>query len=226
VIAYIPGNSPVHKADARVKIMYLAFFLLILVTKDSLEVILPFSLVTLLLYYISKIPLSQPVRDLGNGWLLFLLPILLHLLVNPALGLYYGIVSSLFLLNIILVSLLNIYTSEIKSLLQALVFLKVPSELAFMLVISLRFLPLMQEQLTKIRVSQALRGYELKPFSLPIPLIVPMMHSSLKRAMQLAISLESRGFDSEHINIAMELQLTKMDYMLLFMLPLMVFALF
>ncbi|MCX6775303.1 MAG: energy-coupling factor transporter transmembrane component T [Candidatus Micrarchaeota archaeon] len=226
MILYIPGNSPVHKADARVKILYLVFFLLILFTKDTLGVILPFSLVTLLLYYTSGISLLRPVRDLGSSWLLLLVPILLHLLVNPSLGLYYGVVSSLFLLNVILLSLLNVYTTEIKSLLQALVFLKVPSELAFMLVISLRFLPLMQEQLTKIRVSQALRGYETKPFSLPIPLIVPLMHSSLKRAMQLAISLESRGFDSEHINIAMELQLSKIDYVLLFLLPLMVFAVF
>lgn len=226
MIAYIPRNSLVHKADARVKILYLVFFLLILFTKGTLGVILPFSLVTLFLYYISGISLTQPVRDLGNSWLFLLVPILLHLLINPSSGLYYGIVSSLFLLNVLLVSLLNIYTTEIKSLLQALVFLKVPSELAFMLIMSLRFLPLMQEQLTKIRVSQALRGYETKPFSLPIPLIVPLMHSSLKRAMQLAISLESRGFDSEHINIAMELQLGKMDYVLLFLLPPMVFALF
>jgi len=226
MIAFIPGNSPVHRADARVKILYLAFFLLVLVTKDTLEVILPFSLATLLLYYASGISLRQPLKDLGNGWLLIMLPIPLHLLVNPSVGLYYGVVSSLFLLNMLLISLLNIYTTEVKSLLQALVFFKVPSELAFMTTISIRFLPIMQEQMNKIRVSQALRGYETRPLSLPIPLIVPLMHSSLKRAMQLAISLESRGFDPEKINVAVELELRRTDYLLLFLLPIILFALF
>jgi len=226
MIAFIPGNSSIHRVDARVKILYLAFLLLILVTKGSLEVILPFSFVTLLLYRVSGISLVQPLKDLGKGWLFIMLPIPLHMLVNPGAGLYFGVVSSLFLLNMILISLLNIYTTEIKSLLQALVFFKVPSELAFMLTISIRFLPLMQEQMTRIKVSQALRGYETKSLSLPMPLIVPLMHSSLKRAMQLAISLESRGFDPENINVAIDLELHKMDYLLLILLPIVFFALF
>jgi energy-coupling factor transport system permease protein len=226
MIALIPKDSPIHKVDARVKILYLLFILFILITKQSFEILIALSLTTMMLYLLSGIPITQPLKDLGKGWIFVVLPILLHWLINPQVGIYLGVLSSLSLLNMLLISLLNMYTTEIKSILQALIFFKVPSELAFMLAISIRFLPLMQEELNRIRISQALRGYELCPFSLPIPLIVPLLHSSLRRAMELAISLESRGFDPENIHVAVELELGATDYLLLLLLPLLLFLIF
>jgi len=226
MLVFIPRSSPIHRVDARVKILYLLFLLFILVVKQSFEVLIIFSLLTIVLYHIANIPLKQSFEDFGTGWLFILLPILLHVLINPQTGIYTGVMSSLFLLNILLISLLSIYTTEVKSILQALVFFKVPSELAFIVTISIRFLPLMQEELDRIRISQALRGYELSPLSLPLPLIVPLLHSSLRRAMELAISLESRGFDPENIHVAVELELGAADYLLLLLLPILLFLLF
>jgi energy-coupling factor transport system permease protein len=220
MITFIPGDSPLHKADARVKILYLISMLFVIIAKQDLAVLAAFSLITVSLYTLGGIPIAQPLRDLGWNWIFIMVPVLLHLLVNPQTGIYSGILSSVFLLNLILISLLYIYTTEVKSLLQALVFFKVPTEFAFMLTIAISFLPLMQEELNRIRISQAVRGYELAPFSVPIPLIVPLLNSSLKRAMELAISLESRGFDSENIHIAVDLRLAPADYCLLLLLPL------
>jgi energy-coupling factor transport system permease protein len=226
MIAFIPRSSPIHKVDARVKILYLLLLLFILIAKQDLATLVIFSLVTLLLYLLSEISPLQPLGDLGKSWIFVLVPIALQVLINPLTGIYLGIINSIFLLNLILISLLLVYTTEIKSILQALVFFKVPTELAFMLTISLRFLPIMQEELNKIRIAQALRGYELSPFSLPIPLIVPLLHSSLKRAMELAISLESRGFDSENIHIDIDLRMSPADYLLLLLLPVVLFRAF
>ncbi|NYZ75657.1 energy-coupling factor transporter transmembrane protein EcfT [Candidatus Micrarchaeota archaeon] len=220
MISFIPKSSPIHRIDARVKLLYLLSFLTILIVKQSLPVLIIFSLLTLLLYITSSIPLTQPLRDLGAGWIFVFLPVPLHMLINLQTGLYYGAISSVFTLNLILLSLLGIYTTDVESILQALVFLKVPSELAFMLTVSIRFLPVVQERLNQIRISQAVRGYELAPFSLPIPLIVPLLHSSLKRAEELAISLESRGFDPENIHIHVNIRLGPVDYLLLLLLPL------
>jgi energy-coupling factor transport system permease protein len=226
MIAFIPGSSPLHKADARVKILYLLFMLLILIVRQDLTTLGILSLATLLLYLLSGIPLVQPLRDLGGSWLFILIPVILQVLINPLTGIYLGVVNSIFLLNLICLSLLFIYTTEVRSILQALVFFKVPSEFAFMLTISIRFLPIMQDKMNRIRIAQAVRGYELAPLSLPIPLMVPLLHSSLKRAEELAISLESRGFDSENIHINMELRLNPADYLLLLFLPVVVFLSF
>jgi energy-coupling factor transporter transmembrane protein EcfT len=220
MIAFIPKSSPIHSIDARVKILYLLSLLLILIVKQSLPIIALFSLFTLLLYIISGIPLAQPLRDLSASWVFVLLPIPLHLLINLQTGLYLGVMNSIFTTNLVLLSLLGIYTTEVKSILQALIFFKMPTELAFMLTISIRFLPIIQEKLSRIRISQAVRGYELAPLSPPLPLIVPLLHSSLNRAMELAISIESRGFDPENIHIAFDLRLSPLDYLLLFLLPL------
>jgi energy-coupling factor transport system permease protein len=218
MITFIPKNSPIHSIDARVKILYFILLVLILIIKESIPVLAAFSLMTLLLYIAGGIPLTKPLRDLGAAWAFVLLSIPLHLLINLQTGLYLGILGSVFTLNLILLSLLVVYTTEVKSILQALIFFKVPSELAFMLTVSIRFLPVIQERLDKIRISQAVRGYEIAPFSIPIPIIVPFLHSSLKRAMELAISLESRGFDSENIHTAIDLRLNPADYLLLLLL--------
>jgi energy-coupling factor transporter transmembrane protein EcfT len=226
MIAFIPKNSPIHGIDARVKILYLILLVLILIIKESIPVLIAFSLMTLLLYILSNISLAKPLRDLGAAWTFVLLSIPLQLLINPQTGIYLGILSSVFTLNVILLSLLMIYTTEVKSILQALVFFKVPSELAFVLTVSIRFLPVMQERLDKIRISQAVRSYEPAPFSIPIPIIVPLLHSSLRRAMELAISLESRGFDPENIHTEIDLRLNPVDYLLLLLIPPLLYMVF
>ncbi|MEM3555473.1 MAG: energy-coupling factor transporter transmembrane protein EcfT [Candidatus Micrarchaeia archaeon] len=226
MIAYIPRNSLVHKIDARVKILYLIFLLFLLILRQSFEILIATSLVIPLLYIIAEIPLAQPVKDLGKGWLLILLPAVLHILIHSYSGALLGVLTSLFFLNIFLISLLMVYTTEMKKILQALVFFKTPGDIAFAFIIAVHFVPFMQQEVERIRISQVMRGYSPSPFSLPLPLIIPLLHSSLKRSSQLAVSLESRGFDSERINFEVELRMGLSDYLLLFLLPLLVFALF
>jgi len=217
MISYIHQNSPVHKIDARVKILYLLFLIFLLILKQSLEMLAVITAVVFFLYKASGIPLYKPFKDLGMGWFVILLPIVLHAIINS--GIFPGVLTSLFFLNIFLISLLLVYTTEIKNILQALVFFKVPSEIAFAFIISIHFIPFIQQEVERIRISQALRGYISTPFSPPFPLIIPLLHSSLKRSSQLAISLESRGFDSEKINFEVELQMGLVDYLLLLLLP-------
>lgn len=226
MISYIHANSPLHKLDPRIKLLYLILFLLALILKQSLEFPLLSSAVILLLYRVSNIPLSKPLRDLGQGWLFVLLPPILRLAIAPSSWFFKGVLTSIFLLNIFLASLLMIYTTEIGKLMQALVFFKLPSELAFILMVSIHFIPFLQQELERIRISQALRAYSPTPFSLPLPLIIPLLHSSLGRASQLAVSLESRGFNPERINMEVELRMGLADYLLLLLLPFLVFIIF
>ena len=226
MIVFIPQDSPLHRVDARVKILYLLFFLFTLLSKQTPTLLVAFSLITLLLYVFGGISLARPFWDLGWVWLFVALPIPLHILINPQSGMYEGLSNSLFLLNILSINLLFIYTTEIKAILQALVFFKIPSDLAFMLTIAIRFLPLMQAELNRIRIAQSLRGYKLVALSPPFPLLIPLMHSSLRRAVELAVSLESRGFDPENIHVAVELELGAFDYLLLLLLPLALFIVF
>lgn len=82
----------------------------------------------------------------------------------------------------------------------ALVQSKVPYELAFMVFIALRFLPVFRDELTNVVTAIQLRGVELKkvPWGqktrLYRRLFFPVVYGVLLKAQQLAVSMEARGF--------------------------------
>lgn len=77
---------------------------------------------------------------------------------------------------------------------------KVPYELAFMVSIAMRFLPLFRDELINMLTAVQLRGVDLKKvpwgekMAMYRRLIFPVVYRSLLKAEQLAIAMESRGF--------------------------------
>jgi energy-coupling factor transport system permease protein len=77
---------------------------------------------------------------------------------------------------------------------------KVPYELAFMVFIALRFLPIFRDELVSVVTAVQLRGVDLKkvPWGQKIGLyrrlIFPVVYGVMLKAEQLAVSMESRGF--------------------------------
>ena len=73
-------------------------------------------------------------------------------------------------------------------------------ELALMMSISLRFIPTLMQETDKIMKAQIARGVEFSsgPFKerlkAIIPLLIPLFISSFKRAEELAIAMEARGY--------------------------------
>lgn len=77
---------------------------------------------------------------------------------------------------------------------------KIPYELAFMVSIALRFLPIFRDELSNVVTAVQLRGVELKkvPWGHKIAmyrrLALPVVYSTMLKAQQLAIAMEARGF--------------------------------
>ena len=73
-------------------------------------------------------------------------------------------------------------------------------ELALMMSISLRFIPTLMQETDKIMKAQIARGVEFSsgPFKerlkAIIPLLIPLFISSFKRAEELAVAMEARGY--------------------------------
>lgn len=80
--------------------------------------------------------------------------------------------------------------------------LKVPYLYAFMLVTSLRFIPILREELDLILQAQRARGYDLegrnfiRKLKAILPVALPLLLMSVRRARTMAISMETRGFGS------------------------------
>ncbi len=77
---------------------------------------------------------------------------------------------------------------------------KVPYELAFMVFIALRFLPVFRDELVNVVTAVQLRGVDLKkvPWRQKIAmysrLLFPVIYGAMLKAQRLAVSMEARGF--------------------------------
>ena len=101
---------------------------------------------------------------------------------------------------IIMVSATITMTSSSREILQGLLQWKIPQELAFMVSIGIRFLPLFEEEVKNTVIAIQLRGVEFNkiPFKKRIKiftyLILPMISSVLIKAQELSAAMEMRAF--------------------------------
>lgn len=225
MIKYAETGSWLHKADPRVKILWTVFISSALLVNNSLY---PKVLALLLLgYIVARVSVYTALKELKVLWPFIIFPILLHGIDDPGRaiinlgfmditmeGIMTGAQSSAMLVGLMLSSLLLIYTTETKKIQEALHWYRVPAKVVFMLTITLRFLPLVQEELLKIRVAQAARGHRRGIAAM----LLPLLHKDLGRAKKLAISMEARGFDPEKIEIRTNLRLGRWDAALIAML--------
>jgi energy-coupling factor transport system permease protein len=97
---------------------------------------------------------------------------------------------------------------------------KVPvAEIALMMSIALRFIPILIEEIDKIMKAQMSRGADFEKGNLIekakalVPLLVPLFVSAFKRANDLAYAMESRCYSSGTKRTKLRpLQYTKIDY--------------
>jgi len=111
-------------------------------------------------------------------------------------GLMFGIVMSLRLFFVLSVVFIFVSTTPVKELFESFSFL--PSELAIMLMLAFRLLPLVNDETLKIINAQKSRGLNFKSlnfFKTYFPILVPLFSKTLEKSNRLALAMESRGFE-------------------------------
>jgi len=112
-------------------------------------------------------------------------------------------------------------TDGIEALLRPLERVKVPAhEIAMMMTIALRFIPILLEETDKIMKAQMARGADFESGGLikkaknMVPLLVPLFISSFRRADDLALAMEARCYQGGEGRTKMkELEYQKRDFM-------------
>ena len=131
------------------------------------------------------------------------------------------------ILLILLASILTLTTKPLdlayglEKLLAPLSKLGVPVEqLSLMIVIAIRFIPTIKEELDRILLAQKARGYDLTVLSLPrrifayIPIIIPLLFTTIQRAEQLSYAIDARAYGNGKGRTSYRvLQLQQMDYL-------------
>jgi len=114
-------------------------------------------------------------------------------------GLYKG-VAMVLRMSIVMVSATIMATSNSREIVQGLVQWKVPYEIAFMVSVAIRFLPLLTDEIKNVVTAVQLRGIELdriparqrvKVYSY---LIMPVVSGAVIKSRELATTMETRAF--------------------------------
>ena len=219
---YFPGNSVIHRMDARIKIIMTAVFIVMLFAANSVWGLLVGIAFTILTFIISKIPGKLMLKSLKPIVPIIIFTAILNLLFIRTGKAYFewkflkitdeGVDTAVFMMIRIIclivgTSLLTYTTSPIdltdaiERLLSPLKKIKVPvHELAMMMTIALRFIPTLIEETDKIMSAQKARGADMETGSLIqkakalIPVLIPLFVASLRHAEELALAMECRCY--------------------------------
>jgi len=202
---YRRGTSAVHRLDPRSKMIYVLLFAALAVYFANLLV--------LLLIFASSLPLvalgkvsdrwSRSIR----GSLFFIVFIftfnfiamifMSYPLLDAALS---GISMSLRFITLISVFSAFFLTTSPEDLAQSMVQLRVPYDYALTFNMAMRFVPTLSREAQIIIDAQRSRGLELEKGSLIqrvknyVPILIPLIISSFRRAELVADAMESRAF--------------------------------
>lgn len=103
-------------------------------------------------------------------------------------------------ISIVIVSSSILATSSSRHIVQALIQMKVPYEIAFMVSIAIRFLPIFKEEMTDSIIAIELRGIDLKKSKLRDKIriykyiFLPIIINSSLKARDLSLAMEMKGF--------------------------------
>jgi len=221
---YLPGDSTVHRLDPRIKLLLVLLMVIFVAVAVDLKLYLLWLSLLLGLFFLSKISLSSLLKSLRSFIFFFIFIFLLQvLLTSESLGTYFyfgyfqvgfegivnGFIYSLRLLLFILgATFLSLTTSAMEildgvlKLTSPLKRLKLPvEEFSLMSLISIRFIPLLLEEGMNLKKAQMARGADfegsfVQRIKKTFPLLIPLFISSFRKADDLALALEARGFQS------------------------------
>ncbi len=219
---YYPAESRIHRLDPRVKIVCTLLFLVSLFIQNSL---LGYVIATIYLgtvIRLSKVPLKYIVKGLKPVVILLLFTVIMNLLLTrngdtlihfwiftiTEGGLRTSVFMAIRLMYLVAGSSIMTFTTSpngltdgMEKLLHPLNKLNVPvHEIAMMMSIALRFIPILLEETDKIMKAQQARGADFESGNIiqrakaMVPILVPLFVSAFRRANDLAMAMESRCY--------------------------------
>ncbi len=219
---YYPADSVVHRLDPRVKIVCTMVYLFSLFMFQS---VLGYTVATMFLFGVikaSKVPAKFILKGMKPILFLLLFTMTFNLFLTKEgaelvsigfltiteggvrIAVYMGLRLALLISGSNIMTLTttpNALTDGIEKLLHPLNAIKVPvHEIAMMMAIALRFIPILLEETDKIMKAQIARGAELDTGTIiqkakaMIPVLVPLFVSSFRRAIDLAMAMEARCY--------------------------------
>ena len=218
---YYKEDSLIHRLDPRVKLFAVLIYVITLFMHKAPATYVMSLLFLIITIKISKVPVKYILRGLKAIAVILLFSVMINMLFIPgkpviqfwiisisAEGIRTTIYLGSRLIMLVLGTSLLTFTTTPNELTdgldKSLGFLNkvgVPvHEIAMMMSIALRFIPILTEELEKIMKAQTARGIDfesgglLKRVKSMVPIIVPLFVAAIRRANDLAMAMEARCY--------------------------------
>ncbi len=219
---YYPADSVIHRLDPRVKLSGTMLFLIAVFAGRGIAGLLLITVFLAAVIRISKVPFGYMVKGLKAVVVLMVITAFFNLFFTPGTSIIWewkwlritgegveAAVRMLFRLTYLilgtsvmtLTTTPNELTDGLEKALKPLQAVRVPvHEIAMMMAIALRFIPILIEETDKIMRAQMARGADFDQGNLirrakaMVPLLVPLFISAFRRANDLAMAMEARCY--------------------------------
>ena len=218
---FFPGDTLAHKLDPRTKLLVTVFYVVALFTAKSYIAYGVLILTLIVAVRISRVGAKALFKGLKPVLFIIAFTALLNLFYTPGTelchfwifritieGVRAAITMMLRITLLIMGTFLLTYTTSpirltdgLESLLGPLKKIKVPvHELAMMMSIALRFIPILMEELDKIMKAQLARGADFESGNFlhrlknMLPILLPLFASAMRRANELAYAMDARCY--------------------------------
>ena len=218
---YYQTDSILHRLDPRVKLVGTLVYIICLFVVDTFVGYFVCAAFLFAMIFLSNVPLGFIVRGMKGILILLLITMSFNLFLTPGeeiarlaflkitreglvFSIKMGFRLSLLVIGSSLMTLTttpNQLTDAIESLLNPMKRFRVPvHEIAMMMSIALRFIPILMEETDKIMKAQIARGADfesrnlIKKMKSLVPLLVPLFISAFRRANDLAMAMEARCY--------------------------------
>ncbi|MDE7433078.1 MAG: energy-coupling factor transporter transmembrane protein EcfT [Lachnospiraceae bacterium] len=218
---YYQAESPIHKLDPRVKLFATFAYIILLFACGNVYTYICSAICLLILIVLSKVPFRFIFRGVKSILVILFISVFFNIFFTPGRTVfefyfiritYEGLIKALFMgirfmLIIFASSILTLTTTPnnltdgLEKSLGFLKIFKIPvHDIAMMMSIALRFIPILMEETDKIIKAQTARGANFESGKLfarakaMIPILIPLFISAFKRANDLAMAMDARCY--------------------------------
>lgn len=218
---FYPVTSIINKLDPRVKLLGVVIYIASVFIINNIFGLGLIIATLAVLIWMSKVPLKHILKGLRFVWVLVIVAAFFNLFFSEGEIIWqwwifhltrHGILRAVFfairLISVIVGSAMLTYTTTptnltagLEKAFEPLKRIRFPGhEIAMMMSIALRFIPILSEEINKIINAQLARGADFDSGGIivkargMIPIMIPLFISAFRRASELATAMESRCY--------------------------------
>lgn len=135
-------------------------------------------------------------------------------------GFYWALAYIFRMIIVMTLTFAFIYSTSLNELIKSLNILKMPSQVTFILVVALKFVPELARELSLTSLAQSLRGWKLKTknpvklFKMAAPIVNPFTRRIVSYVDRVSLTVQIRGFGATKVKYPWKIKFSVTDWII------------